>query len=151
MERKPCAACGRKFRPRPQRPDQAYCPAEDCQRERRRLWQKAKRREDPDYRDNQAKAQQAWSRRNPDYWRDYRSAHPEYVSRNRAQQNARNGRRLDGVIAKMDVSTGKASLLSGIYRLLPMTPEIAKMDVCTVEITVLSSTSPDRADCKETT
>src|SRR5579859_6119725 len=118
MERKPCAACSRKFRPRPQTPTQAYCPAEACQKERRREWQKAKRRIDPDYRDNQAKAQKAWACSNRDYWRQYRLAHPEYVSRNRAQQGERNERRQGRLIAKMVASPGKSSLSLGIYRLL---------------------------------
>ena len=151
MERKPCAACSRKFRPRPQTPTQAYCPAVACQKERRREWQKAKRRIDPDYLVNQVKAQHAWTRSNPDYWREYRLAHPEYASRNRAQQGERNERRQGRLIAKMDASPAKTALSPGIYRLLPVSPGIAKMDACTVEITVLSSPSAKPADCKETT
>jgi hypothetical protein len=151
MERKPCASCGRKFRPRPQTPKQIFCPSDACQKERRREWQKAKRLIDPDYRDNQAKAQHAWSHNNPDYWRQYRLAHPEYVSRNRAQQGERNERQRGRVIAKMDASAVKNALTPGIYRLLPVRPGIAKMDACTVEITVLSRPSAKPADCKERT
>ena len=151
MERKPCASCGQKFRPRPQTPTQAYCPAVACQKERRREWQKAKRRVDPDYRANQAKAQHTWSRSNPDYWRQYRLAHPEYASRNRAKQSVRNDRRQGRVIVKMDASPAKTALSPGIYRLLPVSPGIAKMDACTVEITVISRPSAKPADCKETT
>ena len=151
MERKPCASCGQKFKPRPQTPKQIFCPAEACQKERRREWQKAKRRVDPDYRANQAKAQKAWATNNRDYWREYRLAHPEYVSRNRAQQGERNERRQGRLIAKMDASPAKTSLSPGIYRLLPVSPGIAKMDACTVEITVLSKPSAKPADCKETT
>lgn len=151
MERKPCASCGLKFRPRPQTPKQIYCPADACQKERRREWQKAKRRLDPDYRDNQAKAQKAWAAHHRDYWRQYRLKHPEYASRNRAQQGERNERRQGGVIAKMDVSPSKNTLAPGVYRLLPVSPGIAKMDACTVEITVLSKPSEIQVDCKETT
>jgi hypothetical protein len=38
MERRRCAACGRAFRPRSQVPQQRYCSAPACQRERRRGW-----------------------------------------------------------------------------------------------------------------
>lgn len=151
MERKPCVSCGHQFRPRSQTPNQAYCPGEACQKERRREWQKAKRRTDPDYRDNQAKAQKAWAGSKPHYWRQYRLAHPEYVTRNRAQQSERNGRRQERLIAKMDASAEKNTVIPGIYRLMPVSPGIAKMDVCMVEITVLSITSAKPADCKETT
>ena len=80
---KRCACCGNSFEPRPQVPDQAYCSSPDCQRARKRQWQRAKLQSDSDYRINQRAAQQAWSQRNPDYWRNYRDARPEYEHHNR--------------------------------------------------------------------
>lgn len=67
-----CASCGRVFPVRPQSPKQTYCGASECQRERRRRWNRAKLKTDPDYRANQAAAQRAWHARNPDYWQTYR-------------------------------------------------------------------------------
>jgi hypothetical protein len=135
MEIKQCAACGQVFQVRPQIPQQSYCTMPCCQRERRRRWQQLKRQNDPDYQDNQGRAQQAWNKRNPDYWREYRSTHPEYAERNRALQRERNGRPQNGSIAKMDVSIPEMPLPSGIYRLSRVaTGEIAKMDVWIVEI-----------------
>ena len=60
---KRCACCGNSFEPRPQVPDQAYCSSPDCQRARKRQWQRAKLQSDSDYRINQRAAQQAWSQR----------------------------------------------------------------------------------------
>lgn len=138
MDTKPCAACGKPFRPRPQRPDQCFCAQPGCQRERRRRWQKAKLQADPDYRANQARAQRAWAQRHPEYWRGYRAQHPWYCEANRARQAQRDARR--GALAKMDVSTSAAPVRSGTYRLVPVhRSDLAKMDVCTVEITVVSS------------
>jgi len=77
MEFRQCEACRQPFRPRPQNPDQCFCSAAACQRERRRRWQAAKRQSDPDYRENQKCAQKAWAERHPDYWRTYRDQHPE--------------------------------------------------------------------------
>lgn len=92
---------------------------------------------DPDYQDNQTRAQQAWTQRNPDYWREYRQSHPKYVERNRALQLGRNTKALVGPIAKMDGSTPKIPLPSGVYHLsLVADAGIAKMDVWTVEIRV---------------
>lgn len=136
MESKHCAACGQSFQPRPQNPQQTYCPSRTCQRERRRKWQNFKRKTDPDYQDNQARAQQAWGNRNPNYWREYRETHPEYAERNRAKQCDRNPRPQNASIAKMDASIPTIPLPSGIYRLsLIASDGIAKMDVWTVEIT----------------
>ena len=134
-----CAACGQEFRPRPQVPRQSYCRAPACQRERRRRWQRAKRQNDPDYRDNQARAQRTWRKRNPDYWREYRSSHSQYRERNRTQQRQRNARRGERLIAKMDASTRNFPVPSGIYQInRGPTSKIAKMDAWTVEITLLS-------------
>lgn len=142
MENRQCVACGQSFCPRPQAPKQSYCSAAACQRERRRLWQKSKRQTDPDYRDNQRRAQQAWCARHPDYWHNYRSSHPGYVERNRAQQRERNGSSPRGKIAKMDASMPIVRLPEGIYQIVQLMPtQIAKKDVWTIEITLLSETS----------
>lgn len=139
MQSRPCAACGQAFRPRPQSPQQCYCTAAACQRERRRRWQQAKRRCDADYRDNQRRAQSAWRERHREYWREYRRAHPQYEARNRTQQQDRDARRGERDLAKMDVSTRALPVPSGTYRLAPAAPSpLAKMDAWTVEITVLS-------------
>lgn len=136
MDIRSCAACGGTFRARPQVPQQCYCSEKECQRERRRRWQRDKLKHDPDYQDNQARAQQAWGNRNPNYWREYREAHPEYAERNRIQQRERNPRPQKVAIAKMDASIPVIPLPSGIYRLSMIAPDdIAKMDVWIVEIT----------------
>ncbi len=145
MESKICTACGQPFRPRPQTPAQMYCPAPDCQRERRRRWQLEKRHHDPDYHDNQVRAQQAWSKRNPAYWRQYRAAHTAYVVRNREMQRERNRRKKSPPLAKMDASIADLAtrLPSGVYCLMPITdPGIAKIDAWMVEITMLFPAGP---------
>jgi len=142
MDRKRCASCGRAFRPKPQVPHQAFCAAPDCQRERRRQWQHAKRRSDSDYLENEASARRDWLARNPDYWRNYRQAHPDYVARNRRQQRARNAGRASPRIAKMDVSAPKTEIFSGIYCLTPLaTTGIANGDVWMAKITLISRRS----------
>lgn len=153
MESRQCTTCGEAFRPRPQVPEQCYCPAPACQRDRRRQWQKAKRESDPDYRDNQARAQRAWLGRNPDYWREYRRTHPQYSDRNRIQQRERNDRRRERLIAKMDVSTPIFPLFSGLYRISQVpSAGIAKMDPWVAEITLLSVLSDQPEPyCKERT
>ena len=99
MQYQRCAARGVEFRPRPQNRGQRYCANESCQGERRRRWKREKRRSDADYRDNQGRAQRAWSSRHPSYWREYRGQHPEYLERNRQQQRLRNARRGARVVA----------------------------------------------------
>lgn len=153
MESKPCAGCCKPFHPRPQTPKQTYCASPTCQRERRRRWQHARRQNDPEYQDNQSRAQGSWAERHPDYWREYRATHPEYCERNRALQRERDARRGVRVLAKMDVSTPDLTLPSGTYRLSPVRREdLANMDAWTVQITVVSKQyAPSGSSCKERT
>lgn len=115
-----CAHCGDSFRPRPQSPRQAFCPAPACQRARKRQWQKDKLRSDPDYRTNQRAAQRAWSARNEGYWRDWRQARSVVPRGERAPCAPRepSGHAADAVTpggAKMDSSV----LPPGLYHLRP--------------------------------
>lgn len=148
-----CAACGQQFHPLPQVPDQTYCSAPECQRERRRRWQREKQRSDPDYRDNQMRSQKKWAQDHPDYWRQYRQTNPDYVERNREQQRLRNEKQRAPEIAKMDAPALPLSLPTGRYRLIPAShDDIAKRDEWIVEITVLSSPFRlFRDDCKDMT
>lgn len=139
MESKQCAGCGKAFHPRPQTPKQTYCSSPVCQRERRRRWQQARRQSDPEYRDNQSRAQESWAERHRDYWREYRRTHPQYSERNRSLQRERDARRRERVLAKMDVSPRDSPVASGTYRLSPVThDDLAKRDAWMVRITVVS-------------
>jgi len=106
-----CAHCGHPFEPRPQVPDQAFCSAPECQRARKREWQRAKLQSDPDYRINQQAAQRAWSQRNHDYWRNHRDGQQANGDQGEQPTAAHRQAVIDPV--KMDVS----ALPSGIYRI----------------------------------
>src|SRR5262245_36456226 len=139
MKWRRCAACGEGFRPCPRVEDQNYCGKEECRRARRRRWQRAKRREDGDYRDNQGRAQRAWAAENSAYWQGYRSGHPDYAQANREKQRQRDGRRRATNLAKMDSIGTFSSVRSGTYLLVPKgEEELAKMDSIVVEIILLS-------------
>ena len=126
MERKRCAHCGCLLDPNPRVQNQSYCGLKECQRVRKRLWQKQKRATDPDYKVNQQECQKAWLEKNPDYWRNYRKEHPEYVERNRLLQKVRRSRQCAGV-AKMDASASDSVVRSGTYWLI-LERGVAKMD-----------------------
>jgi hypothetical protein len=147
---KRCKACGQLFQPHPQVPSQTYCSAPECQRERRRLWQQKKRREDPHYRENGSDYSKVWSAGNTGYWKRYRETHPDYADRNRSLQQNRNQLLRQAEIAKVDASTVIIPFQSGRYRLVHIAADgIANEDVWIVEITVISVSCEDSgADCK---
>ncbi len=134
MEDRWCNACGCKFTPRAQSPKQTYCPLAECQQTRKQVWQQAKRRSDPDYSANQAKAQADWGRKHPDYWRSYRASNPDYTQGNRSNQQIRNAARR---IAKSDASIDAILLQDGIYRLQLMGAKADSDKVMLVRLTIL--------------
>jgi len=147
MEKRRCAACHKLFHPRPQSPGQKFCAAADCQRERKRRWQKARRAADSDYRDNDVQANRQWRSRHPDYWRKYRRKHPQSVIRNRDKQRERDRSR--GLppprsppaprLANEDASSLHFTFETGTYRMIPVTGrDLANEDACLVKISLLS-------------
>jgi hypothetical protein len=138
MEKR-CSHCGKKFLPHPAVANQRYCGNADCQKARKRKWQKEKLKNDPDYRGNQAAAQKAWRIRNRNYWKEYRKKNQTYSERNRLRQRERNRQRR--TIAKMDELPARSFISPGRYRLVPLHGNIAKMDELIVEIGVLARQS----------
>jgi hypothetical protein len=147
--KKICEYCGQLFPLNPKVPGQGFCNREKCQKKRRSLWQKEKRSTDKAYRENQNDAQEARAKRNEDYWMKYRKDHTAYTEKNRKLQKNRNQKRKElrslpdfvkSEIAKMDASKSKSNLISGYYRLTPITDDrIAKMDVLIIKIDVITS------------
>ena len=158
MVRKRCKHCRTLFCPSPRNPNQKYCSDPECQKARKRDWQRKKMQEDEAYRLNQKDAQERWAAKRPDYWRNYREEHPEYTRRNREQQQRRNriNRAVVSIskqIAKMDASPAKEHDISGYYGLVTLQDLlIAKMDAKIIKITEVSDNYDQVcADCKERT
>jgi len=135
-----CSCCKKIFIPRPAVRNQQYCSEPECQKMRKRKWQKEKLANDSAYRENQAMAQSDWCSRNKGYWKEYRKRNPAYEEQNRIRQRERNRiKRIKPDIAKMDAQKGEPLIISGRYRLQPLSNQmIAKMDELIVEIDVIS-------------
>ena len=138
-------ACRRLFLPNPHISNHRYCNREDCQRVRKRQWQRQKMKNDPDYQDNQRNAQQYWKEHNRGYWRGYRDQHPQYVKRNRLLQRERDRRRRSRDLAKMDASREISLVKAGSYYLIPAKGNLAKMDTSSQRYFLIPSAYPDLA------
>jgi len=125
-----CVRCGGIFHPRPQVPDQSFCSGRNCQRARKQLWQQARLRDDPDYRENQRAAQRNWLARNPGYWREYRAR--------RARQIGQEG------VAKMDVSFVLPDVLYRIRKSAASGPKTG--DLWVIEAVSADPTGPRKMD-----
>ena len=92
MDQRQCIYCRVRFIPS-RNPQQRYCSKSACQKKRRCKYQKQKKRQDSDYRENQRASEQRWHKRHPDYWRNYRKDHPQQVEKNRLAQQSRDQKR----------------------------------------------------------
>jgi hypothetical protein len=135
--KKPCAHCRRLFIANRRVKDQRYCNREPCQRARKSRWQRHKMATDADYRHNQKDSQKLWQIKHPDYWRQYRSSHPQYCERNRVLQKQRDIKRRAQHLAKMDALNRLKSINPGTYYLIPCMGNLAKMDALTQKINVI--------------
>ncbi|WP_052507058.1 hypothetical protein [Desulfonatronovibrio magnus] len=108
MSRKRCKFCRCLFILNARNPDQKYCSKPDCQKARKRRWQKKKVKDDEAYRLNKQDAQKRWCEKNPDYWKNYRENNPNYTGCNRESQQHRNRcRRAFGSISRASRIRGR--------------------------------------------
>jgi hypothetical protein len=138
MQRLRCANCNDLFTPAPQVPKQTYCSKHNCQKERRKQWQKNRLQSDPDYRANQSRAQKAWTEKNPNYWRELRQTGPVYGNSDPAeedflkQDSQKPSIKMDSLNATQNL---KKALFDGVFRLKVLAqPRSVNMDVWIVEL-----------------
>ena len=130
-----CINCGKDIILIPQISKQTYCSSDECQKKRKTNWQKQKLKTDPDYKENQIRAQKAWANRNKDYWQKYR----ELNQNNDKFENVKTAK--EKIIkskknVKMDSSKFSAPLVDGIYTLrIIAARQTVNMDSWVVEIT----------------
>lgn len=130
-----CTHCGCLVPANTRCKNQEYCGKKECQRARKRKWQKQKMETDDDYRENQRDCQRQWREKHPDYWREYRKNNQRYRERNKIQQKVRDQKRRL-CLAKMDALTLETNTLSGRYYIVPL---LGKMDALEVDIVPITT------------
>ena len=121
-----CQCCRRIFPLSKRNPNQHYCSQPECQRARKRAWQRKKRLTDPDYKQNQSDAQKRWRENHPGYWRTYRKSRRESSAPS------------DPADAKMDESPTVFPVISGEYFLAPALASVLKKDAMRVILLPIS-------------
>lgn len=126
-EMRRCRHCGCLFQVCNKVKKHEFCNKEECQRARKRKWQREKMHNDADYRQDQKNVQEDWKNNNPDYWKNYRRDHEQYTDGNREQQRRRNRAKRansapdmeSGLIAKMDALIVEINTISSNYTYSP--------------------------------
>ena len=90
-----CLHCCKPVPCNPHVKNQKYCSGKECQQARMRTWKKRQYKKNRKYQKKSHASQKEWRKKYPadQYQRDYREAHPEYVTRNRELQRKRNKKR----------------------------------------------------------
>lgn len=139
-----CKNCGERKPSNPRlKGRQDYCGDAECQRVRKRLWQKKKMAHDADYRDRQIACLKRWREQRPldKYQSQYREKHPAYVEKNCQLQKKRNQKRAKQAelakIVKMDALKMPSEKLN-TYLMNPFKVDsagkIVKMDALIVQL-----------------
>lgn len=81
VKRKRCPYCGRLFQQDRRARVQKCCGRPDCQRARKRQNLRRWRSLHSGHAGRYQAKERAWAKAYPDYWREYRTRHPEYVAR----------------------------------------------------------------------
>lgn len=89
MTKRRCPHCHKSFYPARCHPAQTVCGDIVCQRERRSRYRRRKIAKDAKYREACRESARQWRKEHPEYWKQYREAHPGAVERNRQQQGHR--------------------------------------------------------------
>ena len=90
LSMKPCAYCGRSFRPNPRTAKhQKACHREECRRARQRQKLRRWRMLHPDLASKWLPKLRAWAKAYPDYWRQWRGDHRDYREREKLRMRAK--------------------------------------------------------------
>jgi hypothetical protein len=143
-----CHHCGNEVPHNPHiRRGQKYCSTKECQRARKREWDKERYNSDETYKHKRLSSQKIWRKIRPshEYQKNYRKMHPEYVNRNRELQRNRNEKRqeskqkdIEGMIVNTD-TLFTHPLIDVTYALMQVTKggKIVNTDTLMVRMQIL--------------
>lgn len=141
-----CCNCKTRIKanPRLKGTSQHYCSKAECQRARKKKWQKDKLQNDEEYRLKQLDCMKHWRKERPfhSYMRRYRQDHPGYAEENRKKQITRNsGRRKTEQAAEKIVKMDALALNTsntGTYEMTRLRRDkygkIVKMDALIIQL-----------------
>ncbi|MBU0502168.1 MAG: hypothetical protein KJ811_02860 [Candidatus Margulisbacteria bacterium] len=125
IAKKRCEICHQWFSPHPRAPHQRCCSNSACRKERKTRAREKWWAKNPDYGKGRKSKVRAWAKAYPNYWGEYRQAHPDYTKKER--QRMRSVRKKAKTVAKQDaVRKTSVEKLESILNLEPIC--VAKQD-----------------------
>lgn len=142
MSEQRCPYCGRAFSPSKCQPKQAVCSAPECQRRRCADYRHRKVTTDPNYREACRESAREWRKQHPDYWKQYRTAHPACVERNRDLQKCRDRKQRFKSLANNTPASSLRPCPATIWLLGPELHELANNISAPTQVWVLEALTP---------
>ena len=153
MDQRRCCFCHRLFTPSRFHPEQTSCSAEPCQQQRRSQTRKRQLATDPEYRQVCRDSARKWRTKNPEYWKQYRSAKPKSVERNRTLQPRRDLRRRLANLANNNLALDLKSSVAGVWLLGPVISDLANNNLASAQVLILQGSTRKSAlpdgSCKQ--
>jgi hypothetical protein len=148
-----CRYCQKSFQPSKFQPRQTVCSEPACQRQRRTEYHRNRLAADSEYRDGCRDSPRKWRARNRDYWKQYRSAHPEAVERNRQQQKLRDRRQRLRNLANNNSALDLKHSAAAVWLLGPGAESLANNNSAPAQVWVIEALAPRtgslRPPCKQ--
>lgn len=137
MDLRYCRFCHRRFEPSLFHPEQTTCSDKQCQQRRRDQNRKQKLAQDVEYRQVCRDSARKWRANNAGYWQRYRTAKPESIDRNRAQQQQRDLRRRLANLANNNSALDLKSSVAGVWLLGPAAEDLANNNLASAQVVIL--------------
>jgi hypothetical protein len=140
-----CPYCQHSFVPSRFRPRQRVCNESDCQRRRHAEYRRLKIASDPLYRQVCLDSPQKWRAEHPGYCKQYRSAHPGAVERNRRGQQLRDRKRRLFALANNTLALDLKHSAAEVWLIGPQAADLANNTLAQSKILIFEpvSHSPD--------
>jgi len=153
MGERHCRYCAKSFQPSKYQPQQTVCRELDCQKQRRTEYRQQKLKADPEYRQVCRDSSRKWRSRNPGYWQQYREKHPDSVSKNRENQQARDRRQHLLSLANNTPALDLKHSAAAVWLLNGETANLANNNSASGQVFVIEALprrkGPGRESCKQ--
>lgn len=142
MNGRRCRYCQQVFQPTRCHPQQVVCSQPQCQRQRRRDYQRQKIASDPVYRQVAVDSSRKWRAAHPGYWKRYRQHHPEQVKRNRQRQQLRDQKRHLVNLANNNLALDLKHSAAEVWLFGPGTWYLANNNLATCQVLIFQPPAP---------
>lgn len=153
MVERRCRYCEQTFQPSKFQPSQAVCGNAECQRRRARENRRHRLAVDAVYAESCRGSARKWRADHPDYWKQYRQAHPDSVAHNRDAQKARDRKRRLVHLANNTAASDLSPCPAAVWLLGPELRDLANNRPAAAQVWVLEGLRPAHAaaaaSCKQ--